>query len=716
MKRNPTGSISIRYHHNHTIQIQTNPGAAMPKLSRALTCLFFILPATALLTGCQLMTPKQPDNPLSQLPPPLRAPQSQDEQNLTLQASSEPTAQPVNALRITDNPKAPRGPTLAIAETTQQAPPLSGEPISLNLEGVPLGAFINELFGHLLNLSFEIAPAIQNKTDQVTLRVSEPMPPAKLFVLAESLLNRYGVEIVRQPDHYLFQPATTTSGTTIPLIISGSTLPDVPAEHRPIFQFVELKNVRNTDVRSWLGQIFSGQGLEVLENGMRNTIILKGNRAVVAQALEVITLLDQPMMKGQFSSTIEPAYLTVRELTEALNKVLQSQGYGVSTSPPVGSVLLIPLESTRTLLVFTASQQLLEHVHRWAEKLDTPPQNIGSEERDGLYYYAVKNSVAEELAKILGGIDTLPAAGSDKQTAATSGYKLLVDEQRNAILFQGKGSEWAKLLPVLQQMDKPVRQVLVEVTVAEVTLTESEKFGVEWLMTHSGSDVAQSLSTMGAFGISGMGGVSYVMSRAGQTRALLNAFAENQRVNILSTPRVMVKSGSEASIEVGTEVPVVTSQSSASDLTAATGSSASILQNIQYRKTGVMLSVKPTIYSNRQIAMEISQEISSAQSNQTSSVDSPTILSRNVKTSLNLQDGASVLIGGLLSQDSTKGQGGVPTLSDVPLLGWLFGSRGSSTTRTEMLILIVPYVLNTPGELERLTDELRQRFGQSPSP
>ena len=283
----------------------------------------------------------------------------------------------------------------------------------------------------------------------------------------------------------------------------------------------------------------------------------------------------------------------------------------------------------------------------------------------------------------------------------------MVDTIRNAILYQGDAESWARLLPILKEMDQPSKQTLIEVTIAEVTLSDQEQLGIEWLIKDL--NLGGMTGTLASkLGVATSSGLTYTFDSAGQTRAVLNAFAGNSQVNILSSPRVMVKSGESASINVGTEVPIVTSQST--DPTTVRAGTTGVLQQIQYRRTGVILHVKPTVHAGNRIDLEVNQEVSSAESNSTSNISSPVILNRSVETKLSLSDGGSVLLGGLISNSTTQGNSGVPILKDLPLIGSIFRSDKQTRNRTELIIVIVPYVINTDQDAQSMTESFRQRL------
>jgi general secretion pathway protein D len=168
----------------------------------------------------------------------------------------------------------------------------------------------------------------------------------------------------------------------------------------------------------------------------------------------------------------------------------------------------------------------------------------------------------------------------------------------------------------------------------------------------------------------------------------------------------MAMSGGDATIDVGTEVPIITRQSTSSEL-QQDGTSA-ILQEIQYRKTGVLLRVKPVVHSGNRIDLEISQEVSEHQPDPSSNISSPNIFTRKIETSLSLKDGGSVMLGGLISSTTSRGYSGVPVLSKIPILGRLFRVEKETEVRTEMIMLIIPYVIDSSHEAEAVTEAFKK--------
>ncbi|HWS79162.1 MAG TPA: hypothetical protein VN205_12395, partial [Thermomonas sp.] len=306
-----------------------------------------------------------------------------------------------------------------------------------------------------------------------------------------------------------------------------------------------------------------------------------------------------------------------------------------------------------------------------------------------------------------------PAAGTATNAAAGGGDlakgKLSLDEPRNAIIFQGSATDWGRVLQLIQQMDRAPRQVMIEVTVAEVTLTNDQELGIAWLARNADLGKYNGTISSGTL-VTGTGGagLTYLLDIGGQTRASLRALASLDRISVLSTPRLMVKSGEEASFDVGTEVPTVSSQATSA---IQAGGDTGIIQTIQYRKTGILLNIKPVVYSDDRVDIELRQEVSEALPvGANSTANSPAIFNRSYSTSLSLKDGSAILIAGLMSERNNVGDSGVPFLKDVPVLGNLFKTQKRGTNKTELVLMIVPYILETDQQAEELTRSLSQRY------
>lgn len=669
----------------------------------------------ASLAGCTINTNPAP------FPEPVRAPLAEQDYSTTLQTSTESgPAQP----RFGQTPGNRQQLSYLEPSSTALGEELSGEPIELKVNNFPLPVFINQVFGELLGQSLTLSPDLQKREDLVSLRLAEPLPPAQLFATARNVLAEYGVDISLRDEVLYFQQADTIANDELPLLVSGSALPQVPSSHRPVFQLMTMKVVRSDQMVNWLKDMFTSNELQIKDERLLNAIMLRGPIELVRQAAEAVALFDQPALKSSYSMTISPMYTDPKELSNALIQVLQSEGYDVANSPPFAGTIILNLPGIKQLVVFTSERATLAHVRQWATLLDKETQ---SQVENGLFVYQVRNTQAAAIANMLGSLGysaTVPAGGIDSSNTRDAGSNsaparpaavtttgsgergtVVVDANRNALIFNGSGPEWIRLRPLLDELDKPVPSVMIDVLLAEVSLNDREGLGVDWrnVRTNFGGGRDLIMGTANGLGASGL---NLTLNSAGQTRAVLNAFYENRQAVIRSSPKLMVRSGEEARIEVGNEIPVVTGTTQSTDTPDAP-----INKTVQYRKTGVILTIKPTVQASGLVDLAISQELSEQTDTSASSdVLSPTIMNRKVETALTLKDGGSVMLAGLIS--STKGEGdtGVPLLGDIPWLGNFFKSKSANDNRTELVVMIIPYVLRNFEEAQDLTERYRQQL------
>ena len=595
---------------------------------------------------------------------------------------------------------------------------LRGDPIRVSFHDVPLVPFINEVFGEQLGMSFSISPGLSEKTDLVTLRLTEPVPPSQLFFTARRVLQDYGIAVGEQEGVLTFAPTQEIGTDDIPLLISGRALPEVPPTHRTIFQFVTLKVLRTVQVTRWLRQIFTGNDLGIAENPDRNSLLLKGDLTTIAQAIEMIEVLDQPALRGRNGVIIEPQFLDAAAMANDITTLMQAEGYKVGGGGGFTSTMLIPLESVNKLVAFATDPQILSHVEKWARTLDAEQQQTLE---DAVFTYQVLHTQAEEMTETLNGILGISTGGGDRlsnladeggesetRRGGSRSGRIVVDKNRNMLLFRGSGKEWGELLAVIKELDRPVPSVLIELLIAEVTLSDEERSGVEWMFRSTLGD-GRSLSggTLGRLGLQDKA-FSLTLDSAGQTRAMLNFFYDDKRVMIRSRPRLLVKSGETATLEAGNEIPVVVQQS---DSDTQLGGSTNVLQQVSYRKTGVILEIEPIVQANGLVDLSISQELSEARpADATSLSGTPTILNRSISTSLTLRDGGSLVMGGLISNTGSTGQAGVPGFGRIPGLGRLFRSENFLEDRTELLIMVIPYVVADFEEGQELTERIKEEL------
>jgi general secretion pathway protein D len=295
-----------------------------------------------------------------------------------------------------------------------------------------------------------------------------------------------------------------------------------------------------------------------------------------------------------------------------------------------------------------------------------------------------------------------PTTG-EEEPPTESPVRIIADPVKNALVIYATPNDYRQVEAVIKKLDTIPLQVLIEATILEVSLDDQLKYGVEWFFKAGNNSITLSSLATGAVA-SAFPGFSYAL-KTGDVRLIVNALETVTNVRVVSSPLLLVLDNQTAALQVGDEVPVST-QSSVS--TIAPG--APVINSIEYRNTGVILDVTPRVNTGGLVTLELGQEVSDPVRTTSSDLDSPTFQQRRVESTIAVQDGEAIAIGGLIRDRSERTDSGVPFMKDVPVLGFLFGARNNRNTRTELLILLTPRVVGGQEEAQRMTDELRRRL------
>lgn len=624
----------------------------------------------------------------------------------TVESNVQSTDNTERTMGIYETPRAPgkyAAPTKPAPAIKAEDPP--GKEATVVFNSLPLPQFIDGVFAVILKKTIAIDPQIAQRRDLVSMRTGKPQTPSQLEAAATEVLRAYGIRVQDLPGLTRFVPENADA-SSLPEIRRGRAMPEVPESVRTVFYLAELEHTNVTNAANWLKTTFQNK-INIQEDQPRNAVMLSGAPQNVSAAMQALIALDQPLMRGKISARIAPVYWSADEISKRLNEILTTEGYftaGQGNSP--APVVLLPVAPISSVLVFASNQKLLDHILQWAQELDQP-----SQANNGNYFiYPVRNADASDIAatltQIMGGSAAAPAAAG--QAAIAKSSKVVVDKATNGIIIQSTPAEYQQWFGLLKQLDRPARSALVSVTVAEVRLTNDEQFGFEWMVRNFnlGGDVA-SLSTLDAFGTKKIGGMAFRLYDGLTPSIVLNALATSSKARVLSNPSILTRSGEDASITVGQEVPVVTSQQSNADTNTNNGG---VLQTIQYRNTGVLLRVKPVVHSGGRIDLNVSQEVSSVDEKRAGVASSPSFSSRKIETKLTVGDGKTVVLGGLMRDDRGDADTGVPYLKDIPVAGNLFKSSTEKKDRTELVIMITCYAVEDDYDVQSIADSFRKQF------
>ena len=278
--------------------------------------------------------------------------------------------------------------------------------------------------------------------------------------------------------------------------------------------------------------------------------------------------------------------------------------------------------------------------------------------------------------------------------------RIVADEAKNAILIEAANADYKRVLQVIERLDQMPNQVLIEATIAEVTLNDELRFGVQWYMQKKSSKFTLTEAASGAVS-SVFPGFSYALTAA-NIAATLDTLNQITNVNIVSSPSLTVLDNKPAVLQIGDQVPITT-QSATGTLTPG----APIVNSVSYKDTGVILSIIPRINESGRVLLDIEQEVSSVAPTTSSNIDSPTIRQRKIRTSVVVNDSDALVLGGLIQEGRTTGRSQLPIIGDIPFVGNFAGSRDNVIGKTELIILIRPHVMRSLDEARYVTDEYR---------
>ena len=319
---------------------------------------------------------------------------------------------------------------------------------------------------------------------------------------------------------------------------------------------------------------------------------------------------------------------------------------------------------------------------------------------------------------------------TSQQNSDANGTTITADETNNAILVFSTPRNYALIEDALRKLDVPPLQVMIEAMVSEVTLNNNLQYGIQWYLNDGSNSATLSQSPANTNTVTDssgntttvpgspfpnkiLPGFSYVFQHQNNVYATLNALRAITDVHVLSAPKLMVLNNHSATIEVGQQVPISTGSAQ-----STVSGTAPIVNSIDYRDTGVILKVTPRVNTGGLVLLDIAQEVSDvvAQSSAQSQIASPTFSQRKISTSVAVQDGETIALGGLIQNEVTKTKNRIPLLGDVPYFGNLFGSTGDQVQRTELLVLLTPHVIAAPVDADAITAELRAKMQMAEPP
>jgi general secretion pathway protein D len=606
--------------------------------------------------------------------------------------------------------------------------------VTLSFERATIREVVKVILGDILKLNYTVEPGVDG---EVTINTSKPIARDSLLTTLESLLQVHGVVLYKDPQgSYRITPRNNVKGRGF----TPNTTKQLPAGYG--IKIVPLRFIPAAEMRKILEPLANPDAFVRVDTN-RNLLVLAGTSAELHNLLQTVNTFDVDVLQGMSVGLYQIHNVDAAVVAKNLEALFGESG----NSPMAGMIKIIPIEHLNSLMIISSSPDYLKSMKDWVDRFD----RVKTTEGQQLYVYHVQNGEAKYLANMLSQIfmgkktnivkkKALSSVAPSLEKASLSSQaegeasteeaaapktvphsqanglsvtqnkdtRIVADEANNSLMIMATKDVYQQITQALKRIDIPPMQVLVEASIIEVKLSKNLEYGLQWFFknglggNHTGS---ASLDSDGIAGLApAIAGFSYSIANASKRIVgVLNLLAKNSQLKVISSPSILVLDNQSAEIRVGDQQPIF-SGSTTTDGGLRT-------ESIQYKDTGVSLKVTPRVNSSGMITMSLIQEVTDV-----GEVDQATgqrsFLQRNIKSKVAVKSGETIVLGGLIRDNSTTGKQGLPRLRKLPVIGNLFGATNQQSQRTELLVLITPTAIKNQKDLHKTGEELRSKMKQ----
>lgn len=572
--------------------------------------------------------------------------------------------------------------------------------ITFNFDNAELKDVLQIILGEILNVNYILDKRVAGT---INLHATGQVYREELISMLNTLLYVYDFAIMRDGDLYRILPkAETRSETNI--VVYGDKIP--PYDKSIMIQIVPLQYESPKNLNATLRPFMTSVG-NIVTHGEAPFIIIVEVASNMEKLLTLIKTFDMPFFAGKAMKFYDFKYADGKNVAKDLTTLAQSLGAKAGAE---GELSFIPFTDSNRILVVTKVPELLPKIDLWVKNIDVAPSEL--EEDVKVYVYKVQHQKAETIVPVLTQVYSEKMAAQPKVAGKQQpeAMKIVADPKTNTIVVKALPADYRAIKSIIEAVDATPQQVFIEALILEIRLDDTLKYGTQWLYDNLNGLTAGGLyKSAGAIekitvpGVAHTVGQPFLRYKDQNFDVLIELLATNRNVKVLSAPHLLVRDEQPAHIQVGQEVPIQAAT------TQGTGQTA-IFQQIQYRDTGVILTVTPHIAENDYITLDIKQEVSDADKTSTGVEDSPTFTTRNAETSLVVKSGYTISLGGIIQQSEEKSVSKVPIVGDIPYVGNLFKSTETANIRRELLMLITPYIANNAEEADVLTKAFQKKL------
>jgi general secretion pathway protein D len=647
----------------------------------------------------------------------------------------------------------------------------AGGNMTLNYVDADIREIVRAILGDLLHLNYTIDPRVQGT---VSIQTPRPLARDELLSTLQGLLEQTNNTMVFE--NGIFRITTANNAAVVPSIVASA------GGATEASQVIALHYASAKQLAQML-KPYIGDAARMLADPERNVIIITGSPTARQNLIDLIRVFDVDYLAGQSYALFpvksgEPEQVA-DDLSHALGLDADGALAGAIRVVPIDQANAIMVISQQPAYLDKAARLIAQfdvvadqagrsfqvyYLHN-AQASDlqpilqtafNPPRRAGEAGGAGAgslpptavpaqvstpsaatSSQAAQSSSAVQQSTASGGSATSssgPAmhatnfgsqtiADQTSQVAAEPGApQIIADPKGNSLIVVATAAEYAKVEGAIKKLDVLPAQVMIEATVAEVTLNKALQYGTQFFFntreatttltnafspTPTGINPSSPLTSAQLFSpvlAPAFPGLA-VTRLAGSTQYAIEALQSVTNVKVISAPKILILDKQSASIQVGSLVPVITQSA-----TSVTVSGAPVVNSVDYHPTGIILNVTPRIASGGLVNLDVEQEVSDVVPTTSSNIDSPTFDERRIKSRVVVQDGETIALGGLISDKNSAANSGIPFLRDIPLLGALFSTQNNTGVRTELLVMITPHVVRNQTDARGLTEELKRKL------
>jgi general secretion pathway protein D len=686
--------------------------------------------------------PLMPQRPTSPAPPPSTLP--------TQPPSASPQAQP--SVPTPGTEPAPVVPFPATPSTRPSSPasataPRTGSGVVFNFDNADIYEVIR-VMGEILKINYIIDPRVKGV---VNIHTSGQISSADVFPIFQSILRLNGATAVKRDGVYEIVPLPEAK--KLPLSPSSPQDSGKPAsEERYLIQILPLKYIPVTEVSKMI-KPFLSDGADIVEHPPSNILIIGDLASNVRKSVDIIGLFDIDIFTDLRVRIYPILNADVVEVAKELEKIFSSFEVSTKSGRGVG-ITFTPIARINSLLAVSSIPNIFEKVEGWLKELDKIPME-GT--KYSVFVYYVQNAKAKDLAEVLKqiyvttkekktefkekvteqtprGTKPPPTASSVPPSTTTEGgvvpegeINIVVDETNNALVVRAFARDYKSILETVKRLDIYPRQVLIEILLADIVLTDNAELGIDLVRYLDGGKWQQTIQfgEFSSLAAAGPGLTYTIVEEAGRFSAAIKAAATLGRLKVLTSPHLLASNNKEAKIQVGTSEPILTNTYTSTGTGTTTTPTGFVEGTIEYKDIGTILSITPRISDGGLVTLEMSIEESSLESREigrkdvsstagvasaSSTFSVPAFNKTTAKTVLSIKEGQMIAIGGLIRKEKGASSQGVPVLSKIPLLGYFFGKNKRTDERRELILLLTPHIVTDENQSKTVTDEFREKI------